>query len=239
MNKVNSIWILGSTSEIAQEICIQFAKSGCKKFFLIARDKKNNQKIKDNLKKKYDIQIETQEVDLLSDYIPKENEYLDYDLYIITAGYLGSNHKNKNLSEELNIIKINFTSLISWIKSIVTKERVKKKGCLWIFSSVAGDRGRPSNYQYGAAKSGLTIYCEGLANLYQKTPFNIRIIKAGLINTSMSKGSFPDLLFTDKRKIVRKLQKNPYKNGVEYMPYWWKIIMLVIKLLPSFLMKRL
>ena len=70
MNKVNSIWILGSTSEIAQEICTQFAESGCKKFFLIARDKKNNQKIIYNLKKKYNVQIETQEVDLLSDYIP-------------------------------------------------------------------------------------------------------------------------------------------------------------------------
>ena len=239
MNKVNSVWILGSTSEIAQEICIQFARNGCKKFFLLARDKKKNEQIIANLKNKYDVQIQTQEVDLSSDYIPKENEYFDYDLYIISAGFLGSNYRNKNLSEELDILKINFISLISWIKSIVTKERVKKKGCLWIFSSVAGDRGRPSNYQYGAAKSGLTIYCEGLANLYQKSPFKIRIIKAGLIKTSMSKGTFPDFLFTDKRKIVRKLLRNPYKNGIEYMPYWWKIIMLIIKSLPSFLMEKL
>jgi len=239
MYKVNSIWILGSTSEIAQEICNQFAKSGCKKFHLIARDKKKNQKIIDNLKNKYDVQIEHQELDLLSNYIPKENEYLDYDLYIITAGYLGANYKNKNLSEELNILKINFLSLIAWIKSIVTKERVKKQGCLWIFSSVAGDRGRPSNYQYGAAKSGLSIYCEGLANMYQKSPFKIRIIKAGLIKTSMVKGNFPDFLLTDKRKIVSNLRRDPYKNGVEYMPYWWKFIMMIIKLLPSFLMEKL
>ena len=53
MNKVNSIWILGSTSEIAQEICTQFAKSGCRKFFLIAKDNKKNQKFIDNLKNKY------------------------------------------------------------------------------------------------------------------------------------------------------------------------------------------
>ena len=149
MHKINSIWILGSTSEIAQEICIQFARNGCKKFFLVARDKKKNQKISTKLKNEYNVQVMTQESDLLSDYIPKENEYLDYDLYIITAGFLGSTSKNKNLSEELNILKINFVALVSWIKSIVTKERVKKEGCLWIFSSVAGDRGRPSNYQYG------------------------------------------------------------------------------------------
>ena len=239
MNKVNSIWILGSTSEVAQEICNQAARNGCKKFFLIARDKKKNKKIIDNLKNKYDVQIDSQEVDLLSDYIPKENEYFDYDLYIITAGFLGSSFKNQNLSEELNILKINFISIISWIKSIVTKERVKKQGCLWIFSSEAGDRGRPSNYQYGAAKAGLTIYCEGLANIYQKSPFSIRIIKAGLIKTSMVKSNFPNFLFTDKGKIVSKLRKDPYKNGVEYMPYWWKFIMLIIKLLPSFLMEKL
>ena len=239
MYKVNSIWILGSTSEIAQEICTQVARNGCKKFFLIARDKKKNKKIIDNLKNKYDVQIDSQEVDLLSDYIPNENEYFDYDLYIITAGFLGSSYKNQNLSEELNILKINFVSLISWIKSIVTKERVKKQGCLWIFSSVAGDRGRPSNYQYGAAKSGLTIYCEGLVNTFHRNPFSIRVIKAGLIKTSMSKGNFPDFLFTDKRKIVSKLLRDPLKNGVEYMPYWWKFIMIIIKSLPSFLMEKL
>ena len=74
-------------------------------------------------------------MDLLSDYIPKENEYLDYDLYIITADYLGTNNKNKNLSEELNILKINFISLISWIKSIVTKEELKNKDVYGYFFS--------------------------------------------------------------------------------------------------------
>jgi len=239
MHKINSIWILGSTSEIAQEICIQFARNGCEKFFLIARDNKKNQKISTKLKNEYNVQVMTQESDLLSDYFPKENEYLDYDLYIITSGFLGSTYKNKNLSEELNILKINFVALVSWIKSIVTKERVKKKGCLWIFSSVAGDRGRPSNYQYGSAKSGLTTYCEGLANTYHKSPFSVRIIKAGLIKTSMTKGLFPDFLLTDKRKIVSKLLRNPYKNGVEYMPYWWKFIMLIIKALPPFIIEKL
>ncbi len=239
MNKVNSLWILGSTSEIAQEICLQFARNGCKRFFLIARDIKNNQKIITNLKSKFNVEIETKEIDLLSDSIPKENEYLDYDLYIITAGFLGSKYDNKNLSEELKIFQINFIALIGWIKSIVTNERVKKRGCLWVFSSVAGDRGRPSNYQYGAAKSGLTTYCEGLANKHHRDPFSVRILKAGLIKTSMSKGSGPDFLFTDKRKIVSKLIRNPYKNGVEYVPYWWRIIMLIIKSLPSFLMQKL
>ena len=75
--------------------------------------------------------------------------------------------------------------------------------------------------------------------MYQKSPFKIRIIKAGLIKTSMVKGNFPDFLLTDKRKIVSNLRRDPYKNGVEYMPYWWKFIMMIIKLLPSFLMEKL
>ena len=110
-------------------------------------------------------------------------------------------NKNKELNEELEIIDVNFVSLIPWIKSIVTKKRIEKKGSLWIFSSVAGDRGRPSNYQYGAAKSALTIYCEGLAQICSDKPFSVRILKAGLIKTQMSKNSGPSFLFTSKKKI--------------------------------------
>ena len=86
----------------------------------------------------------------------------DFDLYIITAGYLGDNELAKrDFYDAKRIIDINFTSIISWINAITTNERLNKKMGLWIFTSVAADRGRPSNYFYGAAKSGLQIFSEG------------------------------------------------------------------------------
>ena len=57
-----------------------------------------------------------------------------------------------------------------------------------VISSVAGDVGRPSNYFYGASKAALTIFCEGLANYCYQYPFKVRIIKAGFIDTKMTKG---------------------------------------------------
>tara|TARA_B100000242_G_C43037616_1_gene483839 strand:+ start:520 stop:1233 length:714 start_codon:yes stop_codon:yes gene_type:complete len=237
MKDIKSVWILGSTSEIAKEICYSLAKKGCKKFCLLARNKIKNEKFISKLKRNFSIEIESHVLDLQNKKTSTIHNIKDYDLYIISAGYLGS--KNKVLNEELKIIDINFLSLIPWIKSIVTKKRITKKGALWIFSSVAGDRGRPSNYQYGAAKSALTIYCEGLAQICSDKPFSVRILKAGLIKTQMSRNTGPPFLFTSKKKIVEILLKNPYKNGVEYIPYWWSLIMTIIKFLPSFIIKKL
>ena len=83
----------------------------------------------------------------------------------------------------MKINAINYIGIIPWIIEITKKERLHKPGRLWIFSSVAGDRGRPSNYHYGAAKSALTIFSEGLQLSCEKFPFRIRIIKAGFIDS--------------------------------------------------------
>ena len=237
MAKISSAWILGSTSEIARELCYQLAKKGCKKFYLIARNETKNEVLIAKLKKEFNVEIDSQTLDLNDKNYPKENSFKDYDLYIIATGFLGKN--NKNIDNEREIFEVNFTFLIPWIKSICTRERVAKKGSLWIFSSVAGDKGRPSNYQYGAAKSALTIYCEGLANIYSGTDFSVRILKAGLINTKMSRKTGPSFLFTSKKTIAKILLRNPYKNGVEYLPFWWSFIMSIIKLTPSIFIKKL
>ena len=239
MKDIKSVWVLGSTSEIAKEICYSLARKGCKKFCLIARNKIKNEKFISKFERDFSIEIESHVLDLQNKKSSITHNFKDYDLYIITAGSLGSKNKEKEINEELEIIDVNFLSLIPWIKSIVTKKRIQKEGSLWIFSSGAGDRGRPSNYQYGAAKSALTIYCEGLAQICSDKPFSVRILKAGLIKTQMSRNTGPSFLFTSKKKIVEILLKNPYKNGVEYIPYWWNLIMTIIKFLPSFIIKKL
>ena len=237
MKKITSVWILGSTSEIATEICYQLAKKGCKKFCLIARNESKNEAFISKFQSEFNVEIESHKFDLSKKNIPKKNIFKNYDLYIIASGTIGK--KKKSIDEEKEIFDVNFTSLIPWIKSIVTNERIEKKGSLWIFSSVAGDKGRPSNYQYGAAKSALTIYCEGLANICYGKQFSVRILKAGLINTKMSRNTGPSFLFTSKKKIAKILLRNPYKNGIEYLPFWWGLIMLIIKLTPSIIIKKL
>ena len=150
-----SIWVLGSTSEIAISICIELANKGCEKFHLISRNNSDNEFLVQTLEKyNRGIEITFEEVDLLEKYDKKTYKVNNYDLYLITAGYLGDSNLASFEDEELSkIINTNFLSLIPFIKNIISHDRLDRGGTLWVFSSVAAERGSPSNFIYGAAKS--------------------------------------------------------------------------------------
>ena len=99
---------------------------------------------------------------------------------------------------------------------------------------MAGDIGRPSNFHYGAAKSALTNYGQGLFYRCIGKPFKVRVIKAGLVNTSMSIGKYPKILLANKNYIAKTLLKRPYKDGIEYLPWWWFFVMKIISIMPRF-----
>ena len=235
-----SIWVLGSTSEIAISICIELANKGCKKFHLISRKNSDNNFLVRSLKKFRSIEITFEEIDLLEKYDKDIYSVKNYDLYLITAGYLGDSNLASFEEEECaKIINTNFLSLIPFIKNIISPDRLDRFGALWVFSSVAADRGRPSNFVYGAAKAGLTIFCEGLALKYINSKFKVRVLKAGFIDTKMSRGKSPSFLTTKPRAIARYLLKSSNRSGVEYLPGWWRFIMFVVGLLPAKLVSKL
>lgn len=241
MKKIKSIFVLGSTSEVAESLCIEFAKNGCKKFHLISRFNSNNKFIKDL--KKYNAEVTKEENNLL-DLISLTKSFSpiidDYDLYLILAGTLGNEQlARKDTVEATKITSINYLGVIMWLNSIMTEERLKKNGSLWVFSSVAGDLGRPSNYHYGAAKSALTTYSEGLMARCFKKPFKVRIIKPGYIYTRKTKKIAPRFLCTTPKKVAKILFKTRNKEGIQYIPYWWEFIMFVIKKLPLSLISKM
>ena len=128
--KIKSVWVLGGTSKVARSICIELAKKGCEKFFLISRNKVKSNKFSSFLRLEYNVVVEEKYFDLEKSYdSDQEISYRvsDFDLYIIAAGYLGKNELAKqNFNEAKRIIDINFTSIIAWINAITTKERIKK-----------------------------------------------------------------------------------------------------------------
>ncbi len=241
-NKINSCFVLGSTSDVAIAITEELAKNGCKKFHLLARDLSRNKKLLERLNSYYKCDVIETKIEL-SDYQNLDSlnqEISNYDLYLITVGKLCDSSKEIiNIQESLKIASVNYFSLIPWILKIVTPSRLKLKSRLWIFSSVAADLGRPSNYQYGAAKSGITTFCEGLLHKCNKKPFSIRIIKAGFLSTRMSEGKAPKVLSASTSSLAKNLLKNPNKRGIEYYPWWWGAIMFLIKKLPSSLISKL
>lgn len=240
---INSVWVLGATSEVAVSICIELAKKGCKKFCLIARNKSKVKKFSNYLKQTFRVEVKENILDITD--FPGSNDKTfykvdDFDLYLITAGYLGNiDLASTDFEESQKIINSNFTGIIPWINAITSPERITQKRRLWVFTSVAGDRGRPSNYFYGAAKAGLQIFCEGLLLKCHGKPFSIRIIKAGFIYTQMTIGKVPSILCVKPNKVAQVLLRDPYKNGVEYLPWWWNVIMLMVKNLPSKIASRL
>ena len=123
--------------------------------------------------------------------------------------------------------------------NIVSAHRINKAGALWIFSSVAADRGRPSNFIYGAAKSGLSVFCEGLALKNINTNFKVRVLKAGFIDTKMSKGKSVSFLTVKPKVIARYLLTSSHRSGVEYLPRWWRFIMIIVGLLPAKIASKL
>ncbi len=235
-----SVFILGGTSEIAQEICLNLVSKGTRRIHFVSRKSSKINTFIQRLTNEFTLEITKQEFDLLHEDFKTLPNVGFFDLYIIAAGYLGnSNLANDDLDEALNIAKVNYYSLIPWINSITSENRISKPGAMWILSSVAGDRGRPSNYHYGAAKAALTIFCEGLLNRLHKKPFKIRIIKAGFIYTSMTIGKAPKILCANKKYVAKILINKPYKEGIEYLPFWWFFVMKIVSILPKSIISKL
>jgi len=235
-----SVFILGGTSEIAKEICLNLVRKGARKIHFVSRQPiKNNLFIK-RLTDEFNLEIINQKFDLLKEDLKIKPYVGFYDLYIIAAGYLGDSIlASRDINEALDIARINYYSLIPWINSITSEDRTNKPGAMWILTSVAGDRGRPSNYHYGAAKAALTIFCEGLLNSLHNKPFKIRIIKAGLVFTSMSINKSPKILYVSKKYVAKTLLNKPYKEGIEYLPFWWAFVMKIVSILPKFIISKL
>ncbi len=235
----SSAWILGSTSTTAKAIITELARQDCRRFHLIARNQQRNEQLAQTLRSDHPgLDVTTDSVDLAS---PKPIESPEpFDLYLITAGVMGDAEQARVDSDQAQwITQVNFTGLIPWLTAIVSEERIQQPGALWVFSSVAADRGRPSNYHYGAAKAGLTRFCEGLLLRCQGHPFAVRILKAGFITSPMTEGKAPPLLCTAPETIAKDLLRHPQRRGIEYIPWWWDPVMKLVRRLPAPLASKL
>ena len=229
--------MLGSTSEVAKALCREMANRGCGRFHLVARNGEANQVLATELEQIYGAAVSTEQTDLLADssLTPvRRPEVGDFDLYLITAGALGDAElARSDAAEAMRILAGNVGGLIPWITAIATPERLARPGRLWVFSSVAADRGRPSNYHYGAAKAALTALCEGVLLRCHGKPFAVRIIKAGFMATPMTVGKAPPALCASPESVARDLLRRPNTRGIEYLPWWWAALMQLIRVLPA------
>jgi short-subunit dehydrogenase len=242
---VKKILIIGATSVIAEHCARLWAVRG-DALYLVARNEERLTAIASDLKAKEGAQIYTYHMDLneMNNHVTMldkaELALGSIDTVLIAHGTL-SNQKNceQSVIEAIAEMQTNALSIISLLTLIANRFETKRNGTIAVISSVAGDRGRISNYVYGAAKAMVTTFTSGIRQRLHKANVAVVTIKPGFVDTPMTahfkKGPLwakPDFV---SAKIVKAIDQR--KDEV-YIPSFWWFVMTAIKMIPENIFKR-
>jgi len=134
----------------------------------------------------------------------------------------------------------NAGSVIALLTAIANRLEAQRGGAIGVITSVAGDRGRPSNYVYGSAKAAVSVFCEGLRARLFASGVTLTDIRPGFVATPMTQGlALPGALVAQPaavaRRIVRAIDRG---RDVVYAPAFWALIMAIIRNVPGPVFKR-
>lgn len=164
----------------------------------------------------------------------------NFDTVVITAGLFGTQEQlESDLALAERVLTANYVNTVIFCEHVRERLLARGGGTLCVFSSVAGDRGRKPVALYGSSKAGLSHYLESLDHKHSSEGLTTLCVKPGFVKTSMTEGLKPAPFAGEPdqvaRVVVRALER---KAPLVYAPFPWGWIMLVIKLLPRFVMRR-
>lgn len=226
------VLIIGASSGIGKELALQYEKLGYE-VIITARNVEKLKEIAENKKIKY----EYLDVNNYYEAISKiTNLVIDTDISIISAG-IGDFNDKLDFDIELNTIKTNVAGFVACVTEIFNYYKSIKKGHIAAISSIASIRGADSAPAYNASKAFVTNYMDGLRkkSIKEKLNINVTTIMPGLVDTQMAKGE--GLFWVEPTEIVAKqIIRGIAKNKSELVvTKRWKLIALLLKLLPDFL----
>lgn len=241
---MKTVLLLGATSDIGQALAEKFATEGYG-LLLAGRNMDHLQDIRNDLKIRHEIAAQCYHFEAL-DYSSHAEFYAQLpgtpDVTICIFGYLGSQEKAETDWQECEqILDVNYKAAVSILNVVASSYEQQGSGVIVGISSVAGDRGRQSNYFYGSAKAGFTAYLAGLRNRLFKSHVHVLTVKPGFVNTKMTEGlDLPGPLTAEPRQVASATYKavNKKKNTIYVLGVWW-FIMTIIKLIPEVVFKRL
>jgi short-subunit dehydrogenase len=139
-----------------------------------------------------------------------------------------------------SVIDTNLTGVAHLLQAFIPLFEAERKGSIVVLGSVAGDRGRPKNYVYGAAKAGLHAYLQGLRARLARVGVVVTTVKPGFVDTAMSYGQ-PGMFLVARPETVARdcLRAAERRTAVLYTPWFWKYIMWIIRAIPELIFKRL
>jgi decaprenylphospho-beta-D-erythro-pentofuranosid-2-ulose 2-reductase len=246
MSGPRRVLICGATSAIASEAARCFAASR-DLLFLAARNPEKLSAIADDLRVRGATRVETAVVDF-NDTTRHQGLIEDcaqrlggIDAVLIAHGTLPDQPTCQTSFEAARAeLETNFLSVASLLTIVGNYCERQRSGAIAVISSVAGDRGRQSNYVYGAAKGAVSIFLQGLRNRLHPNGVRVITIKPGFVDTPMTTGIAKNFLWVDAatvgRGVYRAMSRGP---DIAYLPWFWRPIMLLIRLVPERLFKRL
>jgi short-subunit dehydrogenase len=163
------------------------------------------------------------------------------DLALIAYGVLGDQRAAEaDFEIAAAILHTNFTSTVSLLTWLGNYFQAQRGGTLAVISSVAGDRGRKSNYVYGASKGALNIFLEGLRNRIDRDGVQVLTIKPGFVATPMTAHVPQNALFASPDQVAHGiLRAIERRRDVVYVPWFWAGIMLLVRAIPGFRFKKM
>ena len=240
------ILVLGATSGIAEATCRIWASQGAR-LFLVARNADKLAAVAADLRTRGASYVDTAVADLddtaqhPSLLAHAVNSLTGMDVAYLAHGILGEQPQaERDFDHAAQILHTNFVapvSLLTWLANYCVQRHA---GVLAVISSVAGDRGRKSNYLYGASKAGLSAFLGGLRNRVDREGVTVLTIKPGPVKTAMTSGMKGSQKFADVNGVAKTIVAAvDARKDTLYVPFQWRPIMFIIRNIPESVFKKL
>ena len=237
------VLILGATSAIASEVARLYERRGAR-LHLVARSA-------DKLSALLGSLTLSQPTSAVADFCERQqSERLvadaiatlgGIDVALIAHGDLGDQLEcERSPAAAERVLYTNFVSVVSLLVPLANALEAQRSGCIGVITSVAGERGRPRNYTYGAAKGGLNVYLQGLRSRLFRSGVSVVTIKLGPVVTPMTRDHRKTPLFAEAPRVAQSIVAALDKGKAEpYVPAFWGAIMPVVRSTPERLFQLL
>ena len=243
---MSQVLIIGATSAIARAAALRWADQGCN-LFLVARDSERLETIAQDLQTRGAARVETCTLDV-TDYarhasmLTRAWDFLEtVDVALIAHGTLPDQDScQADVQATREAFDVNALSVVALLTELANRMEAANRGCLVVVSSVAGDRGRKSNFVYGSAKAAVSTFLSGLRGRLLKKGVRVVDIRPGFVDTPMTAHLPKNPLYASPERVGRAIVRAAAgRNGTVYTPWFWRPIMTIIRILPDFVFQRL
>ncbi len=237
------VLIIGATSAIATEVARRYAARG-DRLFLIARNPDKLQGLARELGGSCvgSSSADLNDTDRNAQRVEQAITTLGgLDIVVIAHGLLGDQRRTEHdWSEAKLVLETNLLSVVSLVMPIANRLEAQGHGSLAVMSSVAGERGRPRNYTYGAAKGALTLYLQGVRSRLWTRGVRVHTLKLGPVDTPMTKSHDKNVLFATASNVAEGIVAHiDAAEGSTYLPWFWGPIMGIVRRLPEPIFQKL